>query len=75
MMETMNRVMRSLRHFDHLIIDLSRFGKVRDVASQMELIVQLRNLGFREVARIYAAGDSDIRHFQRNSGGATSDSE
>ena len=75
MMETMNRVMRSLRHFDHLIIDLSRFGKVRDVASQLELIVQLRNLGFRELARIYAAGDSDIRHFQRNSGGATSDSE
>lgn len=65
-METIDRVMRSLRHFDHLIIDLSRFGEVRDASSQLALNVQLRKLGFREVARVYSAGDTDIRHFQRN---------
>jgi len=68
MMEAIDRVMRSLRHFDHLIIDLSRFGKVRDASSQRDLIVQLQKLGFREAARVYAAGDTDIRHFRRNPG-------
>ena len=70
-METLDRVMRSLRHFDHLIIDLSRFGEVRDASSQRDLIVQLQKLGFGEVARVYTAGDTDIRHFQRNPGGET----
>lgn len=68
MMEAIDRVMRSLRHFDHLILDLSRFGKVRDVSSQRDLIVQLQKLGFREVARVYSAGDTDIRHFRRSPG-------
>lgn len=70
-METIDRIMRSLRHFDHLIIDLSRFGEVRDVSSQRALIVQLQKLGFSEVARVYSAGDTDIRHFQRNRGDET----
>lgn len=65
-METIDRVMRSLRHFDHLIIDLSRFGEVRDVATQRALIVQLQNLGFREAAKVYSVGDTDVRHFRRN---------
>ena len=68
MMESIDRVMRSLRHFDHLIIDLPRFGEVRDVSSQRALIAQLQKLGFREAARVYAAGDTDIRHFRRNPG-------
>lgn len=68
MMETIDRVMRSLRHFDHLIIDLSRFGEVRDAYSRGALIIQLQKLGFREAAPVYSADDTDIRHFQRNPG-------
>lgn len=68
MMEAIDRVMRSLRHFDHLILDLSRFGKVRDVSSQRDLIVQLQKLGFREAARVYSFGDTDVRHFKRSPG-------
>ncbi|MDP2376800.1 DUF4407 domain-containing protein [Reyranella sp.] len=68
MMEAIDRVMRSLRHFDHLILDLSRFGKVRDLSSQRDLIVQLQKLGFREAARVYSYGDTDIRHFRRSPG-------
>lgn len=64
MMEIIDRVLHSLKHFDHLIIDLSRFGEVRDMPSRQALVVQLQALGFREVSRLYAAGDSDIRHFQ-----------
>ena len=67
-METIDRVLRSLRHFDHLILDLSRFGEVRDASSQRDLIVEFQKLGFSEVARVYAAGDTDIRHFMRNPG-------
>jgi hypothetical protein len=67
-MVTIDRVMRSLRHFDHLIIDLSRFGEVRDMASQRGLIVELQNLGFSEAARVYSLGDTDIRNFRRNPG-------
>jgi len=66
MMEVIDRILRSLRHFDHLIIDLSRFGEVRDVPSQLALVGKLENLGFREVAPVYAAGETDIRHFQRD---------
>jgi hypothetical protein len=65
LMEGIGRVMRSLRLFEHLIIDLSRFGEVRDVASQRTLVARLQELGFREVARVYTAGDTDIRHFER----------
>jgi uncharacterized protein YlxW (UPF0749 family) len=68
MMEAIDRIMRSLRHFDHLIIDLSRFGKVRTLSSQRDLVVQLQKLGFREAARVYSSGDTDIRHFRRNPG-------
>ncbi len=70
-MNGIDRVMRSLRHFDHLIIDLSRFGEVRDAASQLALIAQLQKFGFTEAARVYAAGDTDVRHFQRNPGDET----
>lgn len=66
MMEEIDRVLRSLRYFDHLIIDLSRFGEVRDVTSQLALVAKLQDLGFREAARVYASGDTDIRHFQRS---------
>lgn len=63
MMETIDHVIGALRLFDHLIIDLSRFGEVRDVPSQLALIERLRELGFSEIARVYGLGDTDIRHF------------
>lgn len=63
MMETIDQVIGSLRLFDHLIIDLSRFGEVRDAASQRTLIERLQGLGFTEIARVYGVGDTDIRHF------------
>ena len=65
LMDALERVMRSLRPFDHVIVDLSRFGEVRDQASQAALIASLQQMGFDEAARAYAAGDTDIRHFQR----------
>ncbi|MBY0320958.1 MAG: DUF4407 domain-containing protein [Reyranella sp.] len=63
MMQMIDHVIWSLRLFNHLIIDLSRFGEVRDSASQLALIARLNELGFQEVARIYTLGDTDIRHF------------
>lgn len=65
MMEAIDNVIWSLRLFDHLIIDLSRFGEVRDVPSQGALIIKLQELGFGESEQVYLAGDTDIRHFFR----------
>jgi hypothetical protein len=66
LMEGIERVLRSLALFDHLIIDLSRFGEVRDAASQRALTDRLNKLGFREVICVYALGDTDVRHFRRS---------
>ncbi len=63
MMEGIDNLIWSLRLFDHLIIDLSRFGEVRDISSQLALTAKLQEIGFKEVARVYAMGDTDIRHF------------
>lgn len=60
-------IQRALRLFDHLILDLSRFGTVRDQQSQRELADELRLAGFTQVGRVYSVGDSDIWHFQRKS--------
>lgn len=62
-MEMIDEVVWSLRLFDHLIIDLSRFGQVRDVPSQSALVAKLHELGFIEVAQVDASGDANIRHF------------
>jgi hypothetical protein len=74
-MEEIERVLRSLALFDHLIVDLSRFGEVRDVPSQHALKGRLHELGFREVVRVYASGDTDVRHFRRNPKPAANRSE
>lgn len=65
LIENLDYVLRSLRVFDHVILDLSRFAEVRTPASQAALGLRLRDLGFTEVARVFAAGDTDIRHFAR----------
>lgn len=72
MMEAIDNVIWSLRLFDHLIIDLSRFGEVRNVASQEALVAKLQELGFRESARVYSLGDTDIRHFAHKQGSGRS---
>lgn len=64
-MENMALIQRSLRLFDDLILDLSRFGSVRDRAARNELIADLGRAGFTEVAQIFSAGDTDVRHFER----------
>lgn len=64
-MENISVIQRALRLFDHLILDLSRFGTVRDQQSQRELAAELRLAGFAEVERVYSVGDSDIWHFER----------
>lgn len=69
MVEAIDHVIWSLRLFDHLIIDLSRFGEVRDASSQRALIERLQELGFSETARVYESGDTDIRHFAQEGGG------
>lgn len=66
-MEHFEYVLRSLRLFDHLIIDVSRFGEVRNEESQRGLIARLHQLGFAEVSRVYSTGDTEIRHFARKS--------
>lgn len=64
-MENLRQIYRALRLFDHLIIDLSRFGTVRDEQLRHELILELGQAGFVETARVYTTSDTDIRHFQR----------
>jgi len=58
-------VCRALRLFDHLVLDLARFGDVRDKASQGSLQHTLNDLGFTEVAAVFTAGANNIRHFRR----------
>ncbi|WP_422002578.1 DUF4407 domain-containing protein [Reyranella sp.] len=65
MMAAIDKVIWSLRLFDHLIIDLARFGEVRDASSQRALVDRLQEIGFSETARVYEAGDTDVRHFAR----------
>src|SRR5262249_32944750 len=57
-------ILQSLTHFDHAIVDLSRFGEIRDPTSQRTLIARLMELGFSEVVGVYSSGDTDVRHFQ-----------
>lgn len=65
LMEKIDHLYRSLRLFDHLIIDLARFGEVRDADSQRSLIATLSDSGYVEIARIYSNGQNDVRHFER----------
>lgn len=58
-------VTRALRLFDHLVLDLARFGDVRDKASQSSLQETLNELGFTEVTAVFTAGANNIRHFRR----------
>lgn len=64
-MDNIDFVYRGLRLFDHLIIDLSRFGVVRGPAAQGELIARLQLCGFVGIGQVVSCGDSSVRHFQR----------
>lgn len=64
-MGNFTHILRTLRLFDHAIIDLTRFGMVRDEQSQKDLIADLRRAGFSEVGPVYSTSDTDVRHFER----------
>ena len=70
-MEHIDSVHRALRLFDHLVIDLARFGIARNDGDIRSLVADLERDGFTEVARVYAATGSDVRHFARRSGPET----
>lgn len=59
-------IQRAWRLFDHLVMDLSRLGVVRDQLAKEKLVAELRQAGFAEVARVYQRGDTDVRHFARS---------
>ena len=65
MMARMGHILASLRLFDHLLINVSRFGAVRDAAMTNRLVAQLQGLGFVELGEVYRGGDVDVRHFGR----------
>jgi hypothetical protein len=66
MVDNITNIYRSLRLFDHLIIDITRFGEARDEQSQVGLLAELQRDGFVEVAKVHqTSGSPDIRHFQR----------
>src|SRR5262249_16931169 len=67
-MEHIDSVHRALRLFDHLVIDLARFGVARNEADIRALVGELERNNFAEVARVYSANGSDVRHFERRSG-------
>lgn len=64
-MDKFAAIQRAWRLFDHLVIDLSRLGVVRDQVAKEQLLAELRQTGFAEVARVYQMGDTDVRHFAR----------
>lgn len=70
-MENIEAVLRSLRLFDHLVVDLARFGMSRAEESKRTLIEAFSRSGFAQVAVIHSDSDSDIRHFARPSRAAT----
>lgn len=65
-MENIDAVHRSLRLFDHLVVDVARFGTVRKEEGKRELIEALARSGFVQVAAIHYDSGSDIRHFARH---------
>lgn len=60
-------IFRSMRLFDHLLINLPRFGTVRDPVSAAALFDQIGELGFAQAAEVYGSEGTDIRHFTRKS--------
>jgi len=71
-MENIEAVHRSLRLFDHLVVDVARFGAVREEEGKRTLIEELIRSGFVQVAVIHYDSGSDIRHFTRRSSPAAS---
>jgi SAM-dependent methyltransferase len=69
--DNMDYVHRAMRLFDHVIVDLSRLGVTRDRAARQDLIADLQKGGLADQGIVYAAGDTDIRHFQRRGSAGT----
>ena len=65
LMDNIDYVYRAMRLFDHVIVDLSRFGAVRDQSARQTLVSDLLEAGFVDQGPVYSTGGSDVRHFQR----------
>lgn len=63
MMERMEQILRVLPRFDHLIIEVSRFGETRDLRSIQSLLAAIGAAGFRQRASVFGLEGCDIRHF------------
>jgi len=66
-MENIEAVHRSLGLFDHLVVDVARFGTVREEEGKRTLIEAFTRSGFVQMAAIHYDSSSDIRHFARHS--------
>ena len=64
-MRKMDLIHRAIRLFDHVILDLARFGTARDHQAQLDLVEDLRRCGLVEVTPIYSSTHNSVRHFQR----------
>ena len=62
--EHIDEVTESFRQFERLVIDITRFGLVRDKGAQQELIDRIHSLGFAELGIVYQGGGHDIRHYR-----------
>ena len=65
--ENLPRVIEATKKFDHVIVDLGRFGPT-DVPRGEELASRLAAAGFVETARIATYDNVDIRHFAATRG-------
>lgn len=65
LMHNIDYVYRAMRLFDHVIVDLSRFGAVRNQSARQKLLSDLQEAGFVNQGPVYSTGGSDVRHFHR----------
>lgn len=60
-MANIDRIYRAFGLFDHLIIDVAKFGDDRDAQAQESLLADLKGLGFTDVGQVFG----NVRHFSR----------
>jgi hypothetical protein len=59
-------VLQGLAEFDHLIIDLERFGKKRDEEEKKLLTNLIHEMGFEFTSPIYCSAGTNLIHFSRS---------
>lgn len=60
-MANIDRIYRAFGLFDHLIIDVAKFGDDRDAHAQQSLLADLKGLGFVDLGQVFG----NVRHFRR----------